>query len=402
MKIAFIHNNAKTGASVHAYMLALHLQKTMDVTFLSGTLVDEGMDFSTLKKVHEFPYSPGQRQLLTSKWPLLTSLTVRLRMLLFHLGLLRFADNSAWIWTPFRSAERKWISRSLALPQSLTEYIERHDSEYDAYIVLGTFSGPAFYLSQKHAHKTILIPLVHMEMPQFMLSVHDITRRFHAFAYNTVAEKELCERIHGDTPQAEVIGAGISAPVTDDNSWQKLAAEHTLANGYLLYVGRLTPRKTGKLFEYFSRYQKKHHAPTKLVIIGDNYLNTAPRQNDILYLGFVDENVKCELIRHATAVLNPSTVESLSLIVLEAMHAGVPVLVNGKCDVLRNHCEQSDGGLYYTDYSSFECALSLLLQEPSRRIELGHNGQQYERLHYSWPTIVQKWTKFLNHVCEAN
>ena len=45
MKIAFIHNNAKTGATAHAIMLAKRLQEKMEVVFLrdTTTLVCEQM-----------------------------------------------------------------------------------------------------------------------------------------------------------------------------------------------------------------------------------------------------------------------------------------------------------------------------------------------------------------------
>lgn len=39
----------------------------------------------------------------------------------------------------------------------------------------------------------------------------------------------------------------------------------------------------------------------------------------------------------------PSEFESLSMVVLEAMYLKTPVIVNGKCPVLRGHCTKSNG-----------------------------------------------------------
>ncbi len=52
-------------------------------------------------------------------------------------------------------------------------------------------------------------------------------------------------------------------------------------------------------------------------------------------------------------VVNPSQYESLSFMVLEAWQAGVPVLVNGRSEVLVEHCLTSNGGLYYSGYDEF-------------------------------------------------
>lgn len=60
MRIAFIHNNAKTGASVHALMLGRRLQEKMEVTFLLEELRADGLDFSEIRDVRLFPYTPEQ------------------------------------------------------------------------------------------------------------------------------------------------------------------------------------------------------------------------------------------------------------------------------------------------------------------------------------------------------
>ena len=402
MKIAFIHNNAKTGATAHAIMLAKRLQEKMEVVFLVCNLIETGADFSILKNVREFSYSETQRHSYANKWPLHVSLLVRLRMLLFHLRLLRPLDKITPLWQPFRTMEKQWLFRHSPLPKELEEYLRQHDGEFDAYVILGNFTGPAFHLKEKYAHKTVLIPLVHMEMPQFILSVHDISRRYPFLAFNTSAERRLCHRIH-DTPlSAPVIGSGIEISKQNPETWNTFLSQHPIHGDYLLYVGRITRRKTGHLFDYFTRYKQKHPSPLKLIVAGDSYLSSAIRRDDIIFLGFVSETLKNELIHHAAIVINPSQVESLSLIVLEAMHAGVPIVVNGKCEVLKDHCDQSHAGMYYTDYSSFEQALDSLLPCPSLRITLGQNGQAYEAANYSWPVILQKWENLLTCVSEAN
>ena len=71
-----------------------------------------------------------------------------------------------------------------------------------------------------------------------------------------------------------------------------------------------------------------------------------PKHPDIIPLGFVSEEDKFSGLSDAISLVLPSQYESLSIAVLEAMALGVPVLVNGQCDVLKGHCTKSNGGLY--------------------------------------------------------
>ena len=96
------------------------------------------------------------------------------------------------------------------------------------------------------------------------------------------------------------------------------------------------------------------------------------------------------MIAHATIVVNPSAVESLSLVVLEAMSVGVPVLVNGKCEVLKQHCEKSGGGFYYWNYMMFDDALSRLLGDAELRRQMGVIGRTYQQENYNWSMICSK------------
>ena len=61
----------------------------------------------------------------------------------------------------------------------------------------------------------------------------------------------------------------------------------------------------------------------------------------------------------ATVVVVPSPHESLSLLALEAMAVGTPVLVNARSEVLVEHCRRSNAGLWYADRWEFTEALRL-------------------------------------------
>lgn len=391
MKIAFIHNNAKTGASVHALMLGRRLQEKMEVTFLLEELQADGLDFSEIRDVRLFPYTPEQLARRKGEWPLHVSLIVRLRMLLFKLKCLRGMDKRSFLWAPFYFLEKKWYRKRKMMPDGLVEHLDKYNQDYDCYIVMGNYNSIPFLLKEECARKTILIPLVHYEKSQFILSAHKITRKFPFLAYNTEAEKTLCERIHGKASAGEVIGSGIEPVETNESRWAEFKQTKGIPETYLLYVGRITPGKVGELFPYFLTYTERHpDMDCKLIVIGENNSSNRIENDRIQYLGFVEDGIKADLIAHATIVVNPSVVESLSLVVLEAMSVGVPVLVNGKCEVLKQHCEKSGGGFYYWNYMMFDDALSRLLGDAELRRQMGATGRTYQQENYNWSMICSK------------
>jgi len=95
-------------------------------------------------------------------------------------------------------------------------------------------------------------------------------------------------------------------------------------------------------------------------------------------------------MRDAKCLVLASEFESLSLVVLESMIMGRPVLVNGKCKVLRGHCTKSNAGLYFENYAEFEGALSYLLSHPEQYEQMRENGKRYVQENYDWDVILDK------------
>jgi hypothetical protein len=94
----------------------------------------------------------------------------------------------------------------------------------------------------------------------------------------------------------------------------------------------------------------------------------------------------------------PSYFESLSMVTLEAWALGRPVLVNGRCDVLKGQCLRSDGGLYYESYQEFLSALQTLERNRRLRARLGQNGERFFAEHYRWPVIERKYVEMLERL----
>ena len=123
-----------------------------------------------------------------------------------------------------------------------------------------------------------------------------------------------------------------------------------------------------------------------------------PSHPRITHLGFVSDETKFDALAAADLLIMPSYFESLSMVTLEAWALGLPVLVNGKCDVLRGQVVRSNAGLYYVSRAEFTEALRVLETHRQLRAALGANGRQYFRRHYTWPVVERKYLEMLEQL----
>ena len=104
-------------------------------------------------------------------------------------------------------------------------------------------------------------------------------------------------------------------------------------------------------------------------------MHPLPPHPDVIVPGLIDEAAKWGLLRGATTLVSPSANESFSLVVLEAWVAGVPVVVNGRCAVTREHCERSGGGFWFDGYAQFEAVIDRLVADADLRADAGRAGR---------------------------
>ena len=101
----------------------------------------------------------------------------------------------------------------------------------------------------------------------------------------------------------------------------------------------------------------------------------------------LSDSERIQALEAATVVVCPSPYESLSLLALEALAAGTPILANARSAVLVEHCVKSNGGLYYADRDEFIECLKVLLGDARLRETLGRNGREYVRRNYRWEVV---------------
>jgi glycosyltransferase involved in cell wall biosynthesis len=175
---------------------------------------------------------------------------------------------------------------------------------------------------------------------------------------------------------------------------------HRLYGPIVLYGGRIDPGKgCEELIEYFSTYVKEGGDAT-LALMGVK-LMALPEEPFIRFAGLLSDRERLQALEAATVVVVPSPYESLSLLALEGLSVGTPILVNARSAVLVEHCVRSNGGLYYADRDEFVECLKLLLDDEGLRRSLGRNGRDYIRNNYRWDVVVAKYERIFAKVKNA-
>ena len=116
-----------------------------------------------------------------------------------------------------------------------------------------------------------------------------------------------------------------------------------------------TPARAATSCSIFSRRTRQQGGPATLVLMGAK-LMPLPNVPWVRYAGLLSEADRLRALEAATIVVVPSPFESLSLLALEGMAVGNPVLCNAHADVLVDHCRRSNAGLFYSTREEFvEC-----------------------------------------------
>lgn len=298
-----------------------------------------------------------------------------------------------------REREIEWIEKQGPYTPALIEYIRENKDNYDLFIFFTYLYYPTVIGIKEVKDKAILVPHAHDEPFLKMEEYQTLFKSPQAFFLNTVEEKEMLqEKFNLDVP-VDIGGVGIDLPKHIDGNRFK---EKYHLDKYLVYVGRIDEGKNCHvLFKYFKEYKKRNSGEVKLVLMGKPAMDI-PQDPNIISLGFVSEQDKYDGIQGAEILVLPSQFESLSMVVLEAMSVATPVLVYGKCPVLKGHCLKSNGALYYNNYFEFEAAVNFLLNNPDKVAIMKVNAKKYVDENYQWDIITGRLERLIKKLLEGN
>jgi glycosyltransferase involved in cell wall biosynthesis len=369
------------GAEQHARWLAERLQALAQVTVFTTCAVDyqtwansypAGTSSLNGVTIHRFPVDRAR------DWA-------------------RFQQLSGAVARPSAPLSRQlaWMAEQGPFSTPLFAQIEDAYPHYDAFIFVTYLYAHTYYGLPLVSDKAVLVPTAHDEPYLYLPLMRPLFHLPRVIVYNTATEKRMVNRItrNGYRQNDAVAGVGINVPETASAS--RFRAKFGIEGNFLLYVGRIDAAKNvPALLDDYLRYQATRPESPPLVLIGKPHF-PLPDDAKIIWLGFVSEQDKFDAMRAATVFLMPSLYESLSMVTLEAWLMARPVLVNGQCEVLKQQCRDSDGGLYYSSYDEFAALLDLLLARPDLRTAIGEQGRSFAVRQYSWDAILAQYREIL-------
>ena len=292
-----------------------------------------------------------------------------------------------------REDEINWMEAQGPNSPKLIDYITKNKDHFDAFIFFTYLYGTTFWGLPLVADKAFLVPTAHDEPPIYLGIFDEFFRKPKGFIFSTPEEKDfLVSRFHINCTFSDIVGVGIRL---DPPVPKKKLSEIKLPKNYVIYVGRVDESKGCKeLFEFWEAYREKNMSDLKLLVVGRSQMKI-PKRDDVIWLGFVSEKDKFAAISNAKCLIMPSPFESLSIVIMESWLCNRPVLVNGRCAVLRGQCRRSNGGLWYENYEEFEACLNFILMKETVARRMAASGKRYTEENYNWDKIKSKYIKLV-------
>jgi glycosyltransferase involved in cell wall biosynthesis len=297
-------------------------------------------------------------------------------------------------------AEEEEFFRNFVPSPELFAHLAAHPEEgpffFIPYLFTTSVWGPLV-----HPSRSVIVPCLHDEGYARLASVRRAFEAARAVVFHVPAERDLAASLY-DLSRTEplVLGEGV------DSDWsarpERFRAKYGLQGPFVLYAGRKDAGKNVPLLaQYFARYLRDHPqaAGLKLVMIGNLPAPVPPgAEGDILDLGFVSRQDKYDAYAAARVLVQPSVMESFSLVIMESWLAGTPVMVHAGCPVTAEHARTSGGGLAFGDYPHFAEGLSLILERRELAGRMGAAGRRYVLENFSWPVVVGRYRKLIQRL----
>lgn len=274
------------------------------------------------------------------------------------------------------------------------------DGGFDVAVFFTALYHPTAEALPAWGARSVLVPTLHDEKPMHLPWFHRVFAAAGTTLWNTAAERRLARRLYGASAGEGVLcGAAVAVEPPSAEVIAAARARHRLPARTLVYVGRIEKGKG--CAELLAAWQAlgDRVGDAALVFVGRGALEI-PDAERVRCTGFLGPAERDALIAGAHALVMPSRLESLSLVTLEAMALGVPVLVNGRCEVLVEQVQDSGAGHAYRGLRALRQGLLDALARPAdERARLGERGRRFIAERYAPGRVHAKWLAAVEQAC---
>jgi glycosyltransferase involved in cell wall biosynthesis len=186
---------------------------------------------------------------------------------------------------------------------------------------------------------------------------------------------------------------------------QKNTKYEILNTKYLLFIGRIEQRKNiENIVKSFVILKEKYNIPHKLILAGRSgygyeniqiLISRLAKQikNDIVELGYVDENKKWELLKMADVFVFPTLYEGFGIPILEAQSVGTAVVASDNSSVPE---VAADSALLIDPSSPEEIAesINLLISDKNVKNAIIEKGLENVK-RFSWEKCAKEIAEML-------
>ncbi len=277
--------------------------------------------------------------------------------------------------------------KHFSFSDELIKELERDVEKLDLILVTPYLFGAGLFVSIYFGHKTVMIPCYHDEFYAQLKFVNLAFQSVKGFICYSEPEKEQLKQIVGNK-SFKVVGIPVESIEVTKKEVQP----------YLLYLGRRELAKgIVEAIDFVRSYNLVTGDNLKIKLVGSGSLPIPVLKSyaEVDDIGPVTEDEKKQLICNALALVQPSKNESFSLVIMEAMAAGTPVIVNSNCLVTDYFVKKSQAGFSVSSFEDFCVAVQLLKNDRTLRVKLGENGRTFVSENFNKDIVLGRFEEAL-------
>lgn len=312
--------------------------------------------------------------------------------------------------------------REFAFSGSFTTWLWQHICDYDLVHIHAIFSYPstiAMVIARLKGVPYIIRPLG--QLCEWSLQQSAVRKKFYlklieqsnlnlsaAVHFTSVQEQQESSRL-GLKAASFVLPHGLVLPEQIPNARSRLRKILEVPNDQplVLFLSRLHPKKG---LEYLIPALAVVKPQFTFVLAGGgtpeyeaevrSLLTTHNLIDRTRFTGFVEGEMKDLLLQGADLFVLTSHSENFGVAVLEAMAAGLPVVVTPGVALATVVQQQAVGYVPDLEVGAIAASISDCLTESESRRDMGHRARRFISDHYTWKQIVEQlisvYTKILN------